>query len=155
MRFTSTEDIEAPIAHVFGEITDFQRFERAALRRGAEVRRSDDLTVPGIGMSWRAKFPLRGRMRELSLRLVEHDPPNRIALEAEAATLEARMSVDLIALSRGRTRLTVVLVLRPRTFAGRLIVQSLRLTRGRVAGRFRLRVAEYALEVEDRFARGA
>lgn len=153
MEFTSKEDIEAPIEHVFAEITDFQRFERAALRRGADVQRTDSLKAPGVGMSWRAKFKLRGRMRDLAVRLSDYDPPNGIKVEAEATTLEGRMTVELIALSRVRTRLTVDLTLEPRTLAGRLIVQSLKLARGNMSKRFRLRVAEYAMDVEERYKR--
>ncbi|MBE0452889.1 SRPBCC family protein [Roseovarius autotrophicus] len=155
MQFTSKEDIEAPIERVFADIIDVQRFERAALRRGADVQRIDSLNAPGVGMSWRAKFRLRGRMRNLSLRLADYDPPNGIAIEAEAATLEGRMTVDLIALSRARTRLTVDLALEPRTLAGRLIVQSLKLARGNVSKRFRLRLAEFARDLEDRYKRAS
>jgi hypothetical protein len=63
------------------------------------------------------------------------------------------MTVGLIALSRARTRLTVDLTLEPRTLAGRLIVQSLKLARGNMSKRFRLRVAEYAMDVEERYKR--
>lgn len=155
MQFTSKEDIEAPIEQVFAEISDFQRFERAALRRGAEVQRTDTPGVPEVGMSWQARFRLRGRMRDVTVRLVEYDPPNGIALKAEAATIEGRMSVDLVALSRGRTRLAVDLTLEPRSLAGRLILQSLKLARNSTTKRFRLRVAEYAMDVEERHKRAS
>jgi uncharacterized protein YndB with AHSA1/START domain len=153
MQFTSKEDIEAPIEQVFAEITDFQRFERAALRRGAEVQRPDTLAAPGVGMSWQARFRLRGRMRDVTLRLVEYDPPNGIVLTAEATTIEGRMGVDLVALSRGRTRLSVDLILAPRSIAGRLLLQSLKLARSNLTRKFRLRVADYAMDMEDRYKR--
>ncbi|PKQ12757.1 MAG: hypothetical protein CVT70_07545 [Alphaproteobacteria bacterium HGW-Alphaproteobacteria-1] len=153
MQFTSREDIEAPIELVFAEITDFTRFERAALRRGADVQRTDSLKAPGVGMRWRAKFKLRGRMRDLAVRLSAYDPPNGIKVEAEATTLEGRMTVELIALSRARTRLSVDLTLEARTLAGRLILQSLKLARNNLTKRFRLRLAEYAMDVEERYKR--
>lgn len=153
MEFTSKEDIEAPIEHVFAEITDFQGFERAALRRGADVQRTDSLPEPGLGMSWRAKFKLRGRMRDITLKLADYDPPNGIKVTGEGTTLEGVMKIDLIALSRARTRLSVDLALEAKTLAGRLILQSLKLARGNVTKRFRLRVAEYAMDVEERYKR--
>lgn len=155
MQFTGREDIEAPIDAVFAEITDFTRFERGAMRRGADVERTDSLTGLGIGMSWQARFKLRGRMRDVTLRLSEYDPPNGIVIKAEAATIEAVMRVDLVALSRARTRLNVDLSVTPRNLAGRLMVQSMKLAKGNLTKRFRLRVADYAMDVEDRRKRTA
>jgi carbon monoxide dehydrogenase subunit G len=155
MQFTGREDIEAPIDAVFAEISDFTRFERGAMRRGAEVQRTDSLEVPGVGMSWHARFRLRGRMREIDLRLTGFDPPNGLVIAAEAATMEAVFRVDLVALSRARTRLAVDLSVTPRTLAGRLMVQSMKLAKGKLAKRFRLRLADYAMDVEERHKRGA
>jgi hypothetical protein len=153
MQFSSKEDIEAPIDGVFREITDFQSFERSALRRGAEVQRTDALGAPAVGMSWHARFMLRGRKREMDIELVEYDPPNGIGLEARSPAILGRMRVDLVALSRGRTRLSVDLVLEPRSISGRLMVQSLKLARANLTKRFRLRVADYAVDLEERFKR--
>jgi len=41
MKFSTREDVEAPVDYVFGQISDFGAFERQALRRGADVRRLD------------------------------------------------------------------------------------------------------------------
>ncbi|MDZ7709434.1 MAG: SRPBCC family protein [Roseovarius sp.] len=155
MQFTGREDIEAPIDAVFAEITNFTRFERGAMRHGAEVQRIDTRTGPGIGMSWQTRFNLRGRMRDVTLRLSEYDPPNGLVIEAEATTVEAVMRVDLVALSRARTRLSVDLNVTPRTLAGRLMIQSMKLAKGNLTKRFRLRVANYAMDVEDRHKRSA
>ncbi len=155
MQFSGKEDIEAPIDAVFAEITDFTRFERGAMRRGAEVARTDTLSAPGVGMGWQARFRLRGRMRDLSLRLSEYDPPNGIVVAAEAATIEAVMRVDLVSLSRARTRLSVDLQITPRNLAGRLMVQSMKLGKSSLTKRFRLRLADYAVDVEERNKRSA
>ena len=155
MQFAATEDIEAPIEAVFAEITDFKRFEHGAKRRGAEVVRTDALSEPGIGMCWQARISLRGQMRDLTLRLSAYDPPNGIVIDVDAATVEAVMRVDLVALSRARTRIGVDLGVMPRNLAGRLMIQSVKLARGDLAKRFRLRVADYAMDVEDRHRRSA
>ena len=51
MRFTTKQDIEAPLDFVYRTMTDFEGWERAAMRRGAEVERTDKLTRVGPGMS--------------------------------------------------------------------------------------------------------
>ncbi|WP_417726464.1 SRPBCC family protein [Roseovarius sp.] len=155
MQFTSKEDIEAPIERVFAEITDFQGFERSALRRGADIKRTDTLRAPGVGVSWHAVFKLRGKQRTLDVNVAEYDPPNGITLGLVSASIEGQMIADLVALSRGRTRMSVTLVLQPRSLAARLMMQSLKLARSNLTKRFKVRVAEYAMEVEERYQQSA
>ena len=61
MKFSTTEDIAAPAEAVFDAFCDFASFERAAMRRGAEVQRLDHMAVPGVGMAWHAPFDMRGQ----------------------------------------------------------------------------------------------
>ncbi|MDT8326201.1 MAG: SRPBCC family protein [Roseovarius sp.] len=155
MQFSTKEDIEAPIETVFAEITDFQGFERSALRRGAEVQRVDDRTKPGVGMAWHVNFTMRGKRREIDMQLSNYDPPNGIALSSTSPAMGGTMVVELVALSRGRTRMAVDITLAPKNLASRLLVQSLKLARGNLTKRFKLRVAEYAMDVEERSKRTA
>ena len=151
MQFTSSEEIDAPIEAVFREVTDFAAFERSARRRGAEVRRTDMLAEPGVGMGWHARFTLRGQLREVDIVLVTHDAPNAITLDAGSQAVTGRMQVDLLALSPARTRLAVDLTVAPQGLAGRMMMQPVKLMRGNLDKRFRLRVAAFATDVEDRF----
>ena len=155
MKFASREDIAAPIDAAFAMLTDFDGFERAAMRRGAEVQRTDTLREPGEGMSWNARFMLRGREREVAVTLGTYDPPNQMAFTGGSQGLEAGMVIDLVALSRQRTRMSVSLKLSPKTLSARLLVQSLKLARSNLNRKFHLRVADYAKDIEDRYTRMA
>lgn len=73
MNFSAREDIEAPIEFVFGRVSDFEALERRALRRGAEVERTDKLSEPGPGMGWRMAFTLRGKRRKMKVEMVSYD----------------------------------------------------------------------------------
>ena len=85
MEFTSRDDIDVPIDQAFEMLTDFEQFERAALRRGAEVTRLDDLARPGVGARWQASFSFRGKPREMTIAITEYDRPNEIRLAAAVA----------------------------------------------------------------------
>ena len=50
MRFSSKQDVEAPMEPIFQILTDFETWETAAMRRGIEVERKDTLIQPGAGM---------------------------------------------------------------------------------------------------------
>lgn len=155
MKFSTNEDVEAPIEAVFAMLCDFETFERSAMRRGAEVQRTDQLTVPGVGMTWDAVFELRGKRREIEIEIVTFDRPNEIVLETTSPGMIGSMSFDLIALSRARTRVKVELEVKPLNLSARLMVQSMKLAKTSLTKKYKLRVAEYAKGMEERYARTA
>ena len=153
MKFSTNEDIEAPVDAVFEMFCDFETFERSAIRRGAEVQRVDNMVVPGVGMTWRAAFKMRGKPRQLELEMVTFDRPNEIVLESTSPGMVGVTRFDMIALSRQRTRVKVELEVKPLNLTSRLLVQSLKLARTSLTRKVKLRVAEYAKGMEDRYKR--
>lgn len=151
MKFSANEDIDAPIRDVFDMLSDFDRYERSALRRGAEVKRTSDPSLIGKGMTWDVAFNLRGRQREMNLELVTYDAPTLIKIDARSPNLASDFVLTLVALSPGKTRVAVTLDLRPKNLSARLLVQSLKLAKANLNKQFKLRVAEYSKEIETRF----
>lgn len=155
MKFTTKEDIEAPVEAVFEMLSEFEMFERSAIRRGAEVQRVDRMTAPGPGMAWDVSFVMRGKKREMAIKLMDYDSPQRMSAQATSPGFNGAFIVDLIALSKNRTRLAVDVDFKPQNLSARLLVQSLRLAKTSLTKRFKLRVAEYAKDLEDRYERRA
>jgi hypothetical protein len=150
MKFSKRQDIEAPIDVVFAAVSDFPGFERAALRRGIEVQRRDELDLPGPGMAWQARAPIRGRWRDIAIRLTGYDPATGLTLDVDSNGVFGAMAVELVALSRARTRVQVGLELKPATLTARLLIQSLKLAKASLDRRFARRVSDFAAEIESR-----
>lgn len=155
MKFSTKEDVEAPIDAVFTMLCDFESFERSAMRRGAEVQRVDQMNVPGPGMTWRVAFDLRGKRRELELEMVTFDKPNEMVLESTSPGFLGQMRFELLPLSRSRTRILVELEIKPLNLSARLLVQSLKLAKNTLTRKYKLRVAEQAKAMEERYSRSA
>lgn len=155
MIFSTREDIEAPIDYVFAQVSDFASIERSILRRGAEVQRKVDLDPPAAGMMWDTAFDLKGKRRQMEVTLTTFEPPSTMRFKGVSKNLLGDLVVELVALSRGRTRVALTCELTPQTLAARLMLQSLKLARGNVSRRFEMRVASYAKEMEDKYARRA
>ncbi|MFD0859008.1 SRPBCC family protein [Roseovarius aquimarinus] len=155
MHFSTREDIEAPIDYVFAQISDFASIERSILRRGAEVQRRVDRTPPAEGMMWDTSFDLKGKRRQVEVTLTSFEPPSMMTFKGESKNISGDVVIELVALSRGRTRLAMTCDLTPRTLTARLMLQSLKLAKGNVSRRFEMRVASYAKEMEDRYKRSA
>jgi uncharacterized protein YndB with AHSA1/START domain len=153
VKLSTRQDIEVPAEAVFAAVSDFAAFERAALRRGAEVARTDLGAEPGPGMTWSLRFRARGRMRRVVCTLDHFDPPNALVCRLDGGSFGGALTVNLVALSRARTRMAVQLELLPRTIAARLLIQTARLSRGAYTRRFEDRVQKFAAEVELRQAR--
>jgi len=154
MKLATREDINAPIEAVFEQLSDFDGFERAALRRGAEVARTDSLQTPGAGMMWRTGFRYRGKDRKVNLELVEFLKPERMRIDGHSVSVNMVIEIDLVAMSRNRTRMNLSLDARPQTIPARLVVQSLKLARQNVLKRFRKRIGEFATDLEIRAKAG-
>ena len=155
MKFHIKQDIEAPIEFVFAQMTDFKAFERAAMRRGAEVQRSRDGSDGAIGTAWDATFQMRGKEREVKIEVTEYDSPNRIVVSSRAPSMGGDLVVELLALSRNSTRVDTNLQLAPKNLTAKLLVQSLKLARKNVTKRLNARLAAYAVEVETKYKKSA
>ncbi|MCG7623988.1 SRPBCC family protein [Epibacterium sp. Ofav1-8] len=155
MHFETKEDIDCSIEQAFAAITDFEAFERSAIRRGAEVQRIGEVVAPAPGLAWEVAFVFRGSQRQMTVSLQEHDRPNAIAVLAKGNGMSGTMRVELLALSPRRTRMTVRVDLTPKTLAARLLIQSLKLARNKLNRKFRQRVAEFAKATEERLAQSA
>lgn len=154
MKFSTREDIDATIAEVFAAFSDFDRLERQAMRRGAEIERLDAMAAPAAGMQWLARFRYNGRPRELHCEVTSFRPPEGYEVTSAAGGVTGLVTVELIALSLTRTRIKVGLELKPASFSGRLFIQSLRLAKGTLDDRFKARIAALADDVRGRFAAG-
>ncbi|WP_226782082.1 SRPBCC family protein [Oceaniglobus trochenteri] len=151
IEFSNRKDIEAPQDFVFRAVSDFTAFERQALRRGLEVTRTSGNGPVGPGASWLMKIDYRNQIWSVKGDMVSFDPPSGYVISGGTSGVDLDLTVDLLALSRGVTRLTVTLALVPRTFKTRLLAQSLRLARASILRRMEKRVAIFACDTEDKY----
>ncbi len=153
MKLVAKFDVEAPAGFVFAQIADFEGWERAAMRRGADVMRTDTLRAVAPGMTWDAQFDYRGKERKTTIRLDEITPTSHLAFTGMSRLIDGVMRIDMLDLAAKRARIEVRLEVKPKTIAARIFVQSMKLARARVERRFSQRVAQLAAEIEDRFKR--
>lgn len=151
MNLAARYDIEAPVDFVYRELTDFDGWERMAMRRGAEVTRADQVTGPG--MEWHVTFPLRGKTRNARLHLAAASPTSHMTVSATSKLVDGELTFDLLDLAATRTRIEVRLTAKPKTLAARIYVQTLRLARKKLETNFSHRLAQFAVELEDRYRR--
>ncbi|SEW38214.1 hypothetical protein SAMN04488515_2441 [Cognatiyoonia koreensis] len=154
MKFSTREDIEAPVDYVFGQVSDFGAFERQALRRGAEVRRVDSGPFKE-GSSWDVAFKFRGKDRNMRANLEHLDAPNGFRIETVANGIDGLTQVDLVPLSPHRTRIAVSIDLTAKSLSARLLLQSLKLAKSNLTNRFKKRIADFSQDIEDRYRTGA
>lgn len=153
MKFSTKEDLEVPIDDVFAMLSDFEGFERAAMRHGAEIARKGDGETIDAGLGWQVKATFRGKLREFDVTLSEFDKPNHMSFDALSNAMHGKFLVELVALSRNRTRMRAELDVRPKTLSARLLMQSAKLARNTLNRRYKTRIAHFAEDLEDRHKR--
>jgi hypothetical protein len=151
MKFSTREDIEAPIDYVFSRASDFAGFERQALRRGAQVARLGGEGAVDVGTTWDIAFKFRNKDRKMRAVLQQLDDPSLIQIDTDSAGLGSVAKVELVSLSPKRTRLAVSIEISPKSLSARLLVQSLRLAKSNISKRFESRVRDFATTTEDEY----
>ncbi len=148
MRLETRSDIDAPIDFVFAGVSDFPAFERRALREGAAVTRQDTGAVQ-VGSAWDIAVPMRGRDRRFAAVLTAMTAPDGYVVTTQSDGLTITTQVALIALARNSTRVAVTIDLAAQTLTARLLVQSLKLAKGRLTDRIAARVQDYATRIAE------
>lgn len=153
MKFTTTKDIDVPVDYAFQRVSNFDAYERQALRRGAQVTRVDGGVVR-VGSAWDVAFTFRSKDRELRATVSDISGPERLAVDTAANGLNSVTVVDLVALTPKVTRLNVTVELFPKSLSARLLLQSLKLAKSNLNKRFAKRVDEQVAGMADEYQRG-
>ncbi len=151
MKFSTKHDVGAPLDFVWQQVTDFEQYERMAMRRGAEVERVDHLRQPGVGTGWRLRFAFKGKPRRVLLRIVEMSPATALDFDLDSPSVAGGIRVELLELAPRRTRISVITETRPKTIAARLVIQSLRLVKGRTQRKLDAQMAKFGKLLEERW----
>lgn len=90
MKLYSHYDIKLAQDVVFDRLSEFEKFERLAVKRGLRVRRIDESDDIAEGIKWRLEFPFRGKKRNVELTLVEADVPNSMVFDAQNPSVRVK-----------------------------------------------------------------
>ncbi len=109
------------------------------------------LKTPGVGMAWRLRFVYRVKQRTMLVRFADAEPGSHLTWAFDSASLEGAALIELVSLSARRTRMSIAAEARPKTLAARLVLQSLRLAKGRLQRKLDVSAGQLANMVEEQF----
>ena len=153
MKLTTRCDVQAPLDFTYRCLVDFGAWEQAARRRNVEVERPAGLPLTGVGASWRVRFAFRGKTRRATIRVADLTPDQKAAFALDSPALEGEVDVDLQRLSPRHTRLRLIITLKPKTLAARLLLNTARLAKGRITGKLDQRMDQLGADIEARYTR--
>jgi hypothetical protein len=139
VKFSTRVDVEAPAEDTFAAFADFPRYVRMAKARGARVE-----VLPAPHFAFRARFDWNGAARDLKGEVTRLEAPLGFTAAMAAQLVEGGLEVEVTPLGAARSRVAVAMEWRPVTMSGRILLQSLRLVKGRLDERFAERVADFA-----------
>lgn len=151
MKFKVSEDIDAPRSLVFDRMTEFSGMEADARGRGATVIRVGNWTAPVEGAEWRGEVKVRGKVRPVSARITRFVPEEICLIESRIGGMACMHEMSFVALTPERTRVAMVLDLSAQTLTARLILQTMKLARGRVMQRLQGIIARQGNAVEAEY----
>jgi hypothetical protein len=157
MKFKVSEDVDAPRSMVWARLTDFSAMEQDARGRGATITRIGNWTDTAEGMEWRGEVTVRGKTRPLTAKVARLVPEEMCLIESRIGGMACVYEMSFVALTPEVTRVAVMLDLSAQTLTARLILQTMKLARGRVMQRLQGTIARQgnAAEAAWRKSKGA
>ncbi|AHM03084.1 hypothetical protein roselon_00651 [Roseibacterium elongatum DSM 19469] len=135
MKFKVSEDIDAPVDVTWSRFTDFSHFESEVRGRGADLVRVGDWSEAGAGAKWRGSVPVRGKSRAISSEITRFEPHETCLVQSQIGGMACAYEMDFVALSPEVTRVSAVMDLSASSLSARLLLQTMKLARGKVLQR--------------------
>lgn len=139
MKFSTRMDTDLTAAALFAAISDFDRLAQIIRRRRAQVKMLDPALTGSL--AWDLAFDWRGRRREFRIALNRHDPDEALRLTGVSDLFDIVLDLQVVALTRARSRLICGADLRPRSMTARLVVQTAKLGKAQLDRRFAAEIA--------------
>ena len=143
MKFSTRQDADLPAEALFRAVSNFDEIGRMLTRRGAVVRRLDELSETGTGMNWQIGFDWRGRRRDVAVELARFDPPEGLVLKGQSELIDLTIQMTVLALSLSKSRLIFETDLLPRGMKARLLLQTAKLGTSQLDRQFATRISEF------------
>lgn len=141
MKLKVSDDAECPVETVFSMLTDFAWIEDDLRGQGVELARQGNWQQAEIGKAWTGRVTFRGKTRQIDAKVSGIEPGRMIEVEARIGGMRLVHETRLVPLGDQVTRVNISADMRPDTLNARLLIQSLKLARGRVLDRMQRRLA--------------
>ena len=132
MKFKVSEDVDAPQEMVWARFTDFSGFEEDARGRGAILNRVGNWTQTVQGVEWRGEVTVRGKSRPITAKVTQLVPQELCVVDSRIGGMNCHQEIIFVPLSTTVTRVALMLDLSADTLTARLLLQTMKLARGRV-----------------------
>jgi hypothetical protein len=153
MKFKVSEDVDAPRSMVWARFTDFSGFEEDVRGRGATLTRVGNWSETAEGVEWRGEVTVRGKARAVSSRVTRLVPEDICVVESRIGGMDCYYEMSFIPLSAEVTRVALVLDLSANTLTARLLLQTMKLARGKVLQRLQGLIARQGNAAEAAYRR--
>lgn len=153
MKFKVSEDVDAPQEMVWARFTDFSGFEEDARGRGAILNRVGNWTQTVQGVEWRGEVTVRGKSRPITAKVTQLVPQELCIVDSRIGGMNCHQEIIFVPLSTTVTRLALMLDLSADTLTARLLLQTMKLARGRVLQKLQGVLARQGNAVEAAYRR--
>lgn len=153
MKFKVSEDVDAPQELVWARFTDFSGFEEDARGRGAILNRVGNWTQTVQGVEWRGEVTVRGKSRPITAKVTQLVPQELCIVDSRIGGMNCHQEIIFVPLSTTVTRLALMLDLSADTLTARLLLQTMKLARGRVLQKLQGVLARQGNTVEAAYRR--